>query len=637
MVQMSAKRRTGVTHLAVLLIVFGMLSAFLFSGFFPKYIGIKVLALLSFSPVLAALIIYIARSLREGKASIFKWQNNYPFILIVAAMLVAYLPLLTQPFLFGDDLWGFGGRDNNNLGSFLGYFRCLASIPNALYSGIYWGNSNVGRCITFIAALAFAWLVYRLLLAITQKRLTSLVVTFAAVVSLPMADILGFLSVFPMVFGMLFSVFSVSLLYEAHGKKNMSKFGKLCLSFVAVLSLFIGFNCYIISTPIVFVFCAALVYFSPCGKREAAFIGKYAAVMVVAGVMYYAVNSFACQYYEIAGQSARGQISFDPAFYGEKIIWFCTTVVPKTIYGLWMSLSGSGIGSANNNFWGNSLDPGISAAIIAITAVLFVFMLIMRYRQGRRVAPLLGLIALVPASFYPFLLLPESSYISYYAYPLFCVLVLYVILSARELVLLLAARIGGVGAHAEKNSALRGPLCVLSIAVLVSLQVSAYSQKAWVNFCTTGYTVAKNAVMSNHDQVNETKHIHVYGSPHLVGVNVYPVSLIDQVISDTDISKEGLVITASTDERYVDRLQRPQYETLEAWADPESLEVIRKYYTRNEYYDYYQFAIPDGQSDEAIEYEMSLITKTFNASGLIPLEQDAVFIDYRTYWQWVTF
>ena len=107
---MNKPARIGVAHLSVFAVVLAVFACYLFSGFFHKYIGIKMLALVSFVPVISAMIIYAVSSLRKGEASIISGRNNIPFIYIAIAMLLAYLPFLTQPFLFGDDLFFFKGE-----------------------------------------------------------------------------------------------------------------------------------------------------------------------------------------------------------------------------------------------------------------------------------------------------------------------------------------------------------------------------------------------------------------------------------------------------------------------------------------------------------------------------------------------
>lgn len=636
--QIDSKRKTGIVHLAILLLVFGVFAAVLFSGFFPKYKGIKILALISFTPVFAAFVVFVVESLRKGKASIFRCNNNYPFIIIVAGMLIAYLPYLTQPFLFGDDLWGFTGKANNDLGFYLDYYRCLASIPGSLYSGISWGNSNLGRCITFVAVIAFVWLVYRWMLVVSKKRLTSFVVAFSVAIGLPMADMLGFLSVFPLVFGLVFSVFSVSLLYEVHVSREMSKAHRAWLTMTAILSMFIGFNCYIIATPIVFLLCASLLFFSTRSNRSNSFVIKYALVMILAGAMFYGINAFACDYYDVVGNSSRGSLSFDPLFYADKGVWFFTVVLPQTIYSIWMSVIGTALSARHNLFWGASIDQGVSIFILLVTAGLLAFLMARVYQREKRPLLVIGLVALIPASFYPFLLLPESNYMSYYAFPLYCLVIFYTILALREIALIIYRWRTGSGTHVSRKGNKKTPLyIVIAVALLMVGQANCYSQQAWVNFCSKGYLIAKNTIMSNIDAINATKHIHVYGSAHPVSVSTYPIYLIKQVLSDVDYQFGDLVVTASTTESYLGGMNDDQRDAVLAQASPQTVDTINKYYIKDEYYNIYWYTVPEGQSDELTASDTAIIRDAFIASGLIPSEGSAVFVDYRMYWQWVMF
>ena len=654
---MNKPARIGVAHLSVFAVVLAVFACYLFSGFFHKYIGIKMLALVSFVPVISAMIIYAVSSLRKGEASIISGRNNIPFIYIAIAMLLAYLPFLTQPFLFGDDLFFFKGGANNNLGSFLEYFRCLASIPYSLFSGIYWGNSNIARCITFGVAVLLAWFLYHWMLKVSKKRLTPFIVTLVMVVSLPMADILGFLAVFPMLFGLLFSVFSVGLLWETVENPNITKPHKIGLAIVAILSAFIGFNCYIIATPIVFVLCATLLCFSSRNKPLGRFVVQYAIVMIIAGVSSYAINIFAYNYYGIEGQASRGQLSFDPSFYAGKVFWFFNTVLPQTIFSIWMSLTGTFVGDRHNLFWGTTLDPVLGGILLFVTFALLAFAFVVWCRRTKRISIAIGLIALVPASFYPFLLLPESNYMSYYAYPLFCLLILYVVLSLRELVLVLQNRFSKNGFYAKESrdvskhrliarhgkdphgerSCRASSVLVAALGILLIVQTGSYAQKSWVNFCDTGYLVAKNAIMSNLGAVESTKRIHVYGSAHPVSISTYPIQLIENVLVDIDYDFGNLEITASTTESYLNGMGYEQWETVMAQAGEEEAKLLEKYYAKDPYYHVDWYTVPQGQDEGVTTEETALLREIFVSCGLIPREGEAVFVDYRMYWQWMSF
>lgn len=607
-------------------------AAYAFCGLFQGYLAIRLLFLVVFPPIAAALVYYLAGAYRDGEIRLlFVKDGKIPFLFVIIALLAALFPLLTHSFLFMDDLWYFDGSTVQNvIQLFIGFGRPLAGISAGFYSGISWSNSCIGRIISFVLILCYALLLYVWFQKFSKNNMLSLIMTVIVAGNFTIADMLGLILLFPMFFGLIFSAFSVMLFYHVYEKgKDLSKWQKLLFTLVSMLSLFYGFNHYAIATPIVFLFLAVIVYYEKWGKRLFYFFLKYAGLMVCAATLYYlSIYAFSSRY-NIAGQIAnRGALSFGVQMIIQKAEWFLFTVLPQCVYRVYCLFLGREIVITNNVYFSTGMrSHALTICLLILFAAILLVGFIRFYLRQRKVLPVVVLLAFIVFAFYPNLILPDSTYMSYYAYAVMALLLFYFISGIGEIGKLIRTKWN----WARIRSAALPALCV--ICVLVCLNVNRYAQDFWVEYNMTGYTIAENAARDNLDEIKSSKWIHVIGTQSPVQSNTFPIYLVQHVLRNLGLNPAEYRITASSSSYCTVGLSTAEYKELLSSATAQEAAKLSGYYRKDPMYDLYwlnNYNIP--------KEDQTILEHAFNRAKQIPSSQDhAVFIDLSAFPQLARF
>lgn len=619
----SPKGFVGV-YVAVWLIVLAILSGILSGGFFQGYTALKITYLIVLPPVIAALVLYLMRLKKEGSIPLLKGSAETPAFSVAASFILFSLwPffLKINSFLFMDDLYIFNGRALNNLGEMLQYGRPLAMLLQSLYSGMSWESSHKGRIITALFILIFALMVYLWLLRFAKQGYVPLLGAVLVAGSFTVADMTGLICIIHMPLGLIFSGFSIMLLYEVLNNRREFRGAMVwILGVSALFSLYFGFNHYAIATPIIFFFLAVPLLYEPWGRKQFVLLVWSAVLLAVAGALYYLSVHFFSQLYGVVGQiSARGTVGLSLDFYIQKVQWFVETIIPQGIYKVMALFLGRNQFAPHNLYFATEpVSLTWKAGLLGTYVLIAGFGIFRLLRRGKGIQALI-LMAFLPLSFYPMLILPQSDYMSYYAFANFALLMLFFLWSCMELAGVIWQRLS------EPVHRLTGkllPYAVFGLCLLSSIHVNEYVQEYWIDYNKAPRVLVEDALLREKDLLEETGWIHVFGSQTPVQVTNYPLQLIQHTLRDMGFAAVDIRITASIFPFASNGIVPALYEELKLTARPDQQGRLADLHHYDSNYNLYW--LRGGISEEDSNFLREIYTK----AGLIPAsDEDALIID----------
>lgn len=242
----------------------------------------------------------------------------------------------------------------------------------------------------------------------------------------------------------------------------------------------------------------------------------------------------------------------------------------------------------------------------AIIDLCFVSIIGNAYKQKSIVTTIISLCA-IPLSFYPFLILPESCFLTYYAICLIMLMEWYVL-----------DGIDFVKEWLFKKQSRSKVVYILVLAVV--LQSSGYAQNVWINYNRDSYEYLANTISSKLSQSEEIDTIAVYGSlsPY-VGGREYVIFAVENVLSELGYSSQDFIITQSDNEYYITIFNDGEVAGMETILGAEKLEKVFQYYIHD---DLYSRWIYNGNATE--DDELDFLQECFVDTGQIVLEGNNV-------------
>lgn len=616
------RNRQYICTVALYLLI--LLGSYRFLQNYEGYRALKAYFLFVFPATILGTVLLVKAWAKPVKELFTKEKRSCAVLLgILAVQVIVFLPMLVQPYLFMDELWCFQGQDKWNILQFLPLGRPLAFFLQALYNGICWTNSNYGRLISACAAILLVVLIFVWVYKCTKSLLFSSVLALLTGATSSMVDIVSFLAAFPMLWGLLFSSLSVFFFLEAVKAFPVKKSTACLWVAVSYCSLVLGFNCYAISTPIVFFLWGIYALKQQEWKDLITSLTIYAGVFLLGAVTYLMSINFFCDRYDIVGQvTARGSLTHELVFYVEKLQWFVTEVLPQGIYRIYDALSFGTLTTRNNLFFATEVGSGMGWILCGayyVFVLIGLFLLLWKRRDGALIFVLEILFTI--ASFFPFLILPESNYMSYYGFPCFCMCCL----------LLIAALCGYYRQISQKiNLSVRfRRTAVVVLALLLALEYNTYSSTAWVQYNNIPFTVAKTEMLNQRDVLDRTRVIYVLGAAAPVQLDSFSIHTIRQVLYDLGEDPDRYHITCTLNGSYSTGVLDNIFEDAYSKATQEERALLDRCYTRDLYYGIYW------SNDELITAEDSQALKDFfTRTGIIPSKEDAVWVDLRALNLW---
>lgn len=569
---------------------------------------------------------FLAAATTVAAIEFFTWKQNWMkhclyCVILAVGVVLAMLPLLTNDFLFMDDLYGppstcFEGISQYNLGAFIHVFRPLAVFPNLLFTGVGFQNSHVARCIAAGFLVLFSLLLYFWIFYYTGRRLFSMVLSFGICVNVSAADLLGPICINPMLIGICFSALSVILYTKSH---NTEDHVMRCILIVSsVVALFLSFNEYAIATPIIFLFFSIRLWYREYKRSIFNELVGYAVIMLISVIVYIMFARFTVLYYQVSAQESRSELIISLGQIISRTLKFLTIILPQCSYRILVSIMGMP-GGMHNTYFQTDISTEYGNFAVTLVSLLAVASFVgLWFHQKKQILPVLIGIGFLFFSYYPFFVLPDDTYMSYYAYPMLSML-FFLSLSGIDNILKYCFK--NTLSH-NKGKAMKTATMLMVTCLVV--QVNQYCSQVWVNYCTTGQTLMKNAIYLGRDTgvLDQTNRVHIYGTVMPVAIRSYPILLAQHILEE--VGYHDVVITQSDTNTEILTLMESDWQSIQEHCTKKEIALINRFYNHSSYYNFYS-------RNESImnNEEQTLMISAFQKAGLLPGEEACAVVELR--------
>lgn len=559
-----------------------------------------------FSVMVGCSICFMVEYITERK-DIYK---EYAFIAL--ACVIAQFPFYLSGFSYGDTYFNLmGGRTPEILMDLcIGMRRPFVAMTSFASLNITVGTSSILRIYLSAAQVAFALMLYRFVLEKSESKALALVLSILMCGSVIAADCIAYLAVYPIIFSLFLSVIAY-LAWENAIKSIGENAYNTAIEYGALFagSLYAAFCMYQIGTPVFFVALVISVLDRRTQDKGVIKKGLSAAVAYgVIAVVYLLSTSWLQTLYGISAmQSARSEIIHTLPEVVAKIRWFWADVLPQSVLRIGAAVLPGRFFKTNNLFYTIAFENANlqRALYVAVLAVIgFYFVLMLYRRQWQKV---FGCLCAIPLSFYPFLILPESTVLTYYILPIVMLLAVYFFMGLREI----------MGCIGQAYGSTKGSCKVLLAAVAAVIAVnSAVYANNWVLFCRDSYQYMKMSIFSS--ELENIDRIHVLGqiSPY-VGGNPYVVEAVERILEEEGYDPNAFVITQTDTPYLINQISAQIAQTIEQTLSEKDYQHFISYYTYSEFYECYCLSYNQFTDEEKV-----FMSDCLTAVGLVPDKED---------------
>ena len=320
----------------------------------------------------------------------------------------------------------------------------------------------------------------------------------------------------------------------------------------------------------------------------------------------------------VGGQQARSEIILSINQFIEKMNWFMEDVCPQSFTRLTGVLFGNSLFIENNMFYHCTyLNNGLGIFFNSIFVILMVISIINTAWKQRNFWYIVISIMAVPLSFWPFLILPESAFITYYALGIIYLFLWYVLDGIMVVVDTIENRLGG-----GKLSNISGDVLTGILIMIVLLKSNAYAENAWVNYNRDAYEyLANNIVSELMGSKNDVDTIIIKES---IGplLDDYVIACIRDVLVEMGYNADDYQIINSADSYALSEFTDGEVVTMKNVIGEKVADEVLAYYIHDDMYGRWLMA-KGAQSDSEKEFLKECFIKT----GLMAEENErAIFI-----------
>ena len=253
------------------------------------------------------------------------------YIKLFLVQMLAFLPMYTQNFMYGDDLWGFATDFNGNLSTGLYFSRPFISFFYGILPETSFLTIRYFRIVNGMFLFGFGCILLRFIALRTQNLRLAFLISVMAVSSCTAVDCIAYASVYPINSALMISALSFVIYLEARENKGRRKFILLAESGIC---LFSAFCLYQIGTPIVFLFYLIAEKYGQDQKDGKRFVHAFLYLIYygITAVAYMLINKALQIFIGVAnGQAGRGQMINSLELVRDKIVWFFGNVCPQAL------------------------------------------------------------------------------------------------------------------------------------------------------------------------------------------------------------------------------------------------------------------------------------------------------------------
>jgi len=614
---------------ALFIFIFLVLSFVLGAKLMPLAISknivfIAVFCILLFSVAAAYALIYLvtgSNPLDGEKGSVV---NNYKYeIAMVIIISITSLPLLTESFFYYDDWWDIGTNVLLSPQDLITLARPIHNLMFAVFDNIWIRNAYMLRWVVLPAVILYAVVLYRWLNSKTLDNNLSFLLACVLSVFAPVIDTLGYGSIAPFFYSILFSALSVICFEHAYVcYLQKEKFKLLIDAAFAFVMLFVALLTYQVGTQIVFVLLTVAVYFNLQKKSLLKFNIAYLMFFGVSNVSYLLFIKLLRWIYHAEPWRSQtiGSLSelVGKTHFFKAVLIQCIMQVEAAITG------GSFFNERYHGYIITFFNQNIGNLFFIIVIVMIVAAFISYWVRTKSVLGLLSLFAFIPMSFFVFLILSESGYLTYYAFALISLLMLYFLAGLIAFARLVWVIIRIISLHFRSIviKDLKPAYLVLPILVICALVSNYYARDFYVNYNSAVYNFVKYSIQTAIE-TGDVKRIHIFGIISPINADVYSRFVAETALKDLGENVSDYEITFSRNRYFLMRMQEADYVRIYEQISERDKQILDRIYAFGETYG--QYSIKAWPSEE----DQMELQRIFMSAGVIPQasSSDTLVID----------
>lgn len=334
-------------------------------------------------------------------------------------------------------------------------------------------------------------------------------------------------------------------------------------------------------------------YHSEKNGKKSVYLFLYAGGMLI----YYITSKIITKMYGISMLSRAEFIGIRDII--GKLKWFFQTVLHENIkqaiaslFGCWY-FNEDGLYSliSFSNAWMGKIFYFIAAALTA--AFL--------YRIIKRDKILLGwIVILAPCAYYCFLVLKESSYLSYYSVAL-CGIIIFIIIEGIKDVCYFI--------HRDCRY-------VLSVLIFVNMISSmSYISDFWIGRNEYAYNYMKQELMNSVTGPDDTRPVHIYGSVYPGQADIYVMNEVKMILKELNLGEK--TITVSSNRYYNEVFEKSLYRALYGRLEKSDQAFMDGMYICNDVFGIYTI-----DYEKITEENVRKLQNVMHKSGYIPDSTD---------------
>lgn len=540
-------------------------------------------------------------------------KNEYlsGYVIIFVFQTIAMLPLYTQNFMYGDDLWGFAKSYNGELDNGLYYSRPFIGFLKGFLFDTSFDSIRFFRLFNACILFLFGCICFRFIYEYSRRKVVSLIYSVLVISGCFAVDCIAYASVYPISMSLLASAISIMLYVKA--KENSGK-NSIVLKIASVICLFNAFCMYQIGTTVVFAL--YMIYEKYKLKSDK---GRFLDALVY--LVYYGLTAIIylilTKFFQFicgvnAGQSSRGQFISTMEQVKEKIIWFFSEILLQTLNRIIGIFFGNILFDQNNMFYTVTyIERLVGLLVISVITFIILFSVFETGRSiGSKIYWVIGLFA-IPLSVWTLLILPESVYLSYYALGIILLLLWYFLDGLLIIVDYLVSKIAFISYKTAR-------IIPLAIIFIVSLQSNYYAENAWVNFCRDSYEFLANSIAAGLNNSSNIDTISVEGNigPY-VGGREYVIFCVKDILNELGYNSEEFSILQNDSEYYISIFNDDEASKMEEIIGKDDMNRLLQFYIHDEMYGRWLY---NGQAKE--QGELNFLKKCFLATGQLAEKND---------------
>lgn len=586
----------------IFLTVFSIISAFAVVAYLGmEHIFLKIALIILFVSGVYSGIAFIC----SGKLPFFSGKDfdekdiRYKITILVLTVF-AFMPIMVHGFFYHDDWLNFSA------GGFLNYSitqaRPVVGLFTDLASNIQVDDSWMLGGFAVTGLIIYIEILYEMLKGFVTKEKAG-VISLSVAFLTPIVNVLSYKVMYIYIYAAVFSALSIIFFHKACDNRLSIKRRLYCL---LMGTAYICYSNMIYQVTATIAFFALALLFLYGTKKNDVVNACYIIYYICSTAIYYIISKILLiiNHAELLSRSETissiEDIKMKILFFAEVLSENIKQIIVSFTYNLFFR----GNNSIGKLQWRN---PIAGKCVLIICFIAIGVCLAGKFIRSRRWIGLWGMMAVIPLSYYPFLILKESSYASYYSISLCSILLVVIIEGISIIFVFLKKGISWV------------PLAVLCCIEIISCNV--YMSKFWVTTNKEPYDYIVHELGSNMELLEKTNWIHIYGTVQPGQVDIYAIREVQRAMKEYYSINECVKITTSDNLSYCNNVSYETYEIMAGSFTEEDVGLWQELYIDNSNFGFYSLDKNKLNNENADK-----LMRLFNRCEMIPVEGQAVCI-----------